>query len=184
MFLGCHRRAWHVSFPITGTEAHLLHIHQTSMFHVKHCNLRPCAMFHVKHCDSQTHSKKMRGARQVICRFQSIANLSPKFNPSFKGTRRGGNTPREGSFWIHAANIGVPDAERWRASVSTPPAQRHLSLCIHDHHGVFASPSHPRPCSPRGARAPPWSAPPVGRHPPSESRSREHHSDSASSSPW
>lgn len=124
MFLGCHRRAWHVSFPIMGTEAHLLHIHQTSMFHVKHCNLRPCAMFHVKHCDSQTHSKKMRGARQVICRFQSIANLSPKFNPSFKGTRRGGNTPREGSFWIHAANIGVPDAERWRCAERVFPLPR------------------------------------------------------------
>ena len=36
----------------------------------------------------------------------------------------------------------------------------------------------------RDGLEPPWSAPPVGRHPPSESRSREHHSDSASSSPW
>ena len=44
-----------------------------------------------------------------IYRFQSIADLSPKFNPSFKGTRRGVNTPREESFWIQASG-----AERWR----------------------------------------------------------------------
>lgn len=54
--------------------------------------------------------------RQIACRHPIIADLSLKFNPSFKGTRRGGNTPREESFWIHAPDTGAPDTERWRCT--------------------------------------------------------------------